>query len=225
MARALGEAGWLLTGELGRHDRCREAADGVDLLVIATPDAAIADVARSVTPVATTVVAHLSGVLGLDALAPHARRAAVHPLVPLPNPVTGAARLRGAWFAVSGDQMAWRVVEALGGRPLEVADKDRTTYHAAAVIASNHLVALLGQVERVAAGAGVPLAAYLDLARAAVDDVAHLGPAKALSGPVARGDWETVGRHLAALAPEERPAYEAMAQLAARLARHQVPLT
>jgi predicted short-subunit dehydrogenase-like oxidoreductase (DUF2520 family) len=223
MARALEEVGWVLAGELGRHDGCGGAAEGVDLLVIATPDAAIADVAQAVLPMPATVVAHLSGALGIDALAPHPRRAVVHPLVPLPNPETGAARLRGAWYAVAGDPMARQVVEALGGRALTVADEDRTAYHAAAVIASNHLVALLGQVERVAAGAGVPLAAYLDLARAALDDVAALGPAAALTGPVARGDWETVGRHLAALAPEERPAYEAMAQLAARLARSVAP--
>jgi predicted short-subunit dehydrogenase-like oxidoreductase (DUF2520 family) len=223
LTRALEEAGWVLAGELGRRDRKGGAAEGVDLLVIATPDAAIAEVAQGVRPVPATVVAHLSGAVGLDVLAPHPRRASLHPLVPLPNPLTGAARLRGAWFAVAGDPMAQQVVEAVGGRPLAVAEADRALYHAAAVIASNHLVALLGQVERVAGAAGVPLAAYLDLARAAVDDVAQLGPAAALTGPVARGDWETVGRHLAALAPEERPAYEALAQLAARLARSESP--
>jgi predicted short-subunit dehydrogenase-like oxidoreductase (DUF2520 family) len=219
LARALIAAGWTLTGELGRRDDQSRAAEDVDLLVIATPDAVIADVAAAVRVNPKTVVAHLSGSLGLEVLAPHPRRAAVHPLVPLPDPVAGAARLRGAWFAVAGDPMATAVVEALGGRSFVVADEDRTTYHAAAVIASNHLVALLGQVQRVAAGAGVPLAAYLDLARAAVEDVARLGPAAALTGPVARGDWETVGRHLEALAPQERPGYEALAELAARLAR------
>lgn len=219
LTRALFEAGWTLTGELGRHVDQSRAAEDVDLLVIATPDAAIADVASAVRPQPATTVAHLSGSLGLDVLAPHPRRAAIHPLVPLPDPVAGAARLRGAWFAVAGDPMATKVVEALGGRSFVVADQDRTAYHAAAVIASNHLVALLGQVQRVAAGAGVPLAAYLDLVRAAVEDVARLGPAAALTGPVARGDWETVGRHLAALAPAERPAYEALAELAARLVR------
>ena len=78
-------------------------------------------------------------------------------------------------------------------------------------------MALLGQVERVAATAGVPLEAYLDLVRATVDNVAALGPAAALTGPVARGDWATVDRHLAALDPSERPAYEAMAEQTRRL--------
>jgi predicted short-subunit dehydrogenase-like oxidoreductase (DUF2520 family) len=80
-------------------------------------------------------------------------------------------------------------------------------------------VALMGQVERVAASIGAPLDAYLDLARGSLADVADLGPAAALTGPVRRGDSATVARHLAALPAEERAAYEAMAAEAARLCR------
>ena len=99
-----------------------------------------------------TTVVHLSGSLGLDVLAPHPRRAALHPLVPLPNAVVGAARLAsGVTFAVSGEPVARRMALSLGGRVVEVADDDRAAYHAAACIAANHVVALLGQVERVAA--------------------------------------------------------------------------
>jgi len=215
---ALEDAGFALAGYLGRDDDPRDAAAGVDLLLIATPDSAIAGVAEAVRPRTETVVAHLAGSLGIGVLAPHPRRAAIHPLMPLPDPRTGAARLVGATFAVAGDPMAWRVVEALRGRALPVAEPDRARYHAAACIASNHLVALLGQVDRVAATAGVPLDAYLGLVRATVDDVAAYGPAVALTGPVARGDWETVGRHLDALPARERPAYQAMAEETARLA-------
>jgi predicted short-subunit dehydrogenase-like oxidoreductase (DUF2520 family) len=82
---------------------------------------------------------------------------------------------------------------------------------------------LLGQVERVAATAGVPLEAFLDLVRGTVDNVERLGPAAALTGPVARGDWDTVARHLAALDPSEREAYAAMASAAARLVDAEVP--
>ena len=85
------------------------------------------------------------------------------------------------------------------------------------MIAANHLVALLGQVERVAASIGAPLDAYLDLARGSLDDVADLGPAAALTGPVRRGDTATVERHLAALPEEERAAYAALAAEAGRL--------
>src|SRR5205807_8944264 len=140
----------------------------VDLLVVATPDAAVESVAGAVDPVPTTLVAHLAGSLGPDVLVPHPRRAAIHPLVSLPDAGVGAARLRGAWFALAGDPAAAAVVEALGGRWRVVADEDRAAYHAAACIASNHLVALLGQVERVAAVAGMPLEAYLALVRETV---------------------------------------------------------
>jgi predicted short-subunit dehydrogenase-like oxidoreductase (DUF2520 family) len=159
--------------------------------------------------------------LGLAPLVGHPRRAVVHPLVALPDAARGAERLRGAWFglAADGDPLGGAVVEALGGHAVEVAEADWPRHHAAAVIAANHLVALLGQVERVADGIGVPLAAYLDLARGSLDDVAALGPAAALTGPVRRGDRATVAAHLAALAPEERPAYEALSREAARLCR------
>jgi predicted short-subunit dehydrogenase-like oxidoreductase (DUF2520 family) len=160
------------------------------------------------------VVAHLAGSLGLDVLAPHQRRAAIHPLRSIPTPDTD---LSGAWFAVAGDPIAERVVADLDGHVVVVADDHRDSYHAAACIASNHLVALLGQVERVAAAAGVPLAAYLDLVRQTVGNVVVLGPAGALTGPVRRGDEATVARHLAALDPAERPAYEALAAAARTL--------
>jgi predicted short-subunit dehydrogenase-like oxidoreductase (DUF2520 family) len=84
-------------------------------------------------------------------------------------------------------------------------------------MAANHLVALLGQVERVAGSIGAPLDAYLDLARGALEDVAALGPASALTGPVRRGDAATVERHLAALPAAERAGYQALATEAARL--------
>ena len=221
LAIALGRAGWDEAEVRGRGDDLSDAAAGVDLLVLATPDPAVAEVAAAIEPVPTTVVAHLAGSLTLEVLAPHERRASVHPLVALPSAELGAERLvDGAWFAVAGDPMAEEVVAALGGRAISVADEQRVVYHAAAVIASNHLVALLGQAQRVAAAAGVPLEAYLDLVRATVENVAELGPADALTGPIARGDEVTVTKHLAALAPEERQAYEALAQ-AARTLRDQ----
>jgi predicted short-subunit dehydrogenase-like oxidoreductase (DUF2520 family) len=221
-AGALAAAGWDVRPAVGRGASAAlaGAADDVDLVLIATPDGAVAGVAAAIRPVPTTVVAHVAGSLGLDVLAPHPRRAAVHPLVALPDPGVGARRLAaGAWFAVAGDPRAEEVVAALAGRWFTVADEDRARYHAAACIASNHLVALLGQAARVAP-AGVPLEAYLDLVRATVENVAELGPAAALTGPAARGDWATIERHRAALAaldPDEVAAYDALVALARRL--------
>lgn len=224
LAGALGEIGWEVLGLLGRDDRLVDAASGTDLLVIATPDAAVAEVAASVTPVEGCVVAHMAGSLGLDVLAPHARRAALHPLVSLPNAELGSARLRaGAWFAVAGDPLVTAIVTDLGGRSFTVRDEHRAAYHAAAAIASNHLVALMGQVERVAEVAGVPREVFDDLARRSLESVSALGPAAALTGPAARGDEATLDRHRAALDASELPAYEAMVDQARRLAAESAP--
>jgi predicted short-subunit dehydrogenase-like oxidoreductase (DUF2520 family) len=214
---------WVL-GPLGRADDLSGAADDVDVLVIATPDAEVAKVAAAVTPREDTVVLHLSGSLPVDVLAPHPRRGSVHPLVPLPTPAVGSRRLRsGTTFTVAGDPEGVRLVGALGGRVLTVDDGDRVAYHAAATIATNHVVALLGQVERVAATAGLPFEVFGDLVRAAVDDAVALGPGAALTGPAARGDWETVTRHRDVLGAMEGGwtevvAYDACVSLAHRLA-------
>jgi predicted short-subunit dehydrogenase-like oxidoreductase (DUF2520 family) len=223
LAAALSAHGWHVVGLLGRRDDLVDAAHGVHVLVIATPDDAIASVAASVRPCSSTTVIHLSGSLGLEALAPHPLRAALHPLVPLPNPTVGAQRLAsGVTFAIAGELVARRMVESLGGRVVEVADADRAAYHAAACVAANHVVALLGQVERIAATTGLDLEAFLPLTRAAVEDVATLGPRAALTGPARRGDWATLSRHLDALPDDERAGYQAGAALATQLAQSAV---
>lgn len=217
LALALHRAGWSVDGPLGRDHDPATVATGTRVLVLAVPDAAVTPLGRSVHP-GDAVVVHLAGSLALDVLADHDRVASVHPLVALPDPERGAERLRsGAWFAVSGHPVAGELVGALGGRAITVADEDRVSYHAAAAVAANHLVALLGQVARIAGSIGVPLDAYLDLARGSLDDVAAVGPTAALTGPVARNDWETVSRHLEALHPSERPAYAMLADAARRL--------
>ena len=210
-------------GALGRGSPLADAAAGVDLLVIATPDDQVRAVAEAVEPVPSTVVIHLSGSLGLEALGNHPRRGSVHPLVPLPTVAVGVGRLRsGVTFAVAGDPLAWAVVASLSGRAIAVEDGQRTTYHAAASIAANHAVALIGQVERVAASIGLPLEAFSGLIHAAVDDALELGPRQALTGPASRGDWETVERHRRALSTLAGPrtelaGYDAMVGLARRL--------
>ncbi|MGO8874112.1 MAG: DUF2520 domain-containing protein [Acidimicrobiales bacterium] len=223
MAALAAAGGYESKGALGRGDPLVDAATDVDILVIATPDGEIARAAAAVEPVETTVVVHLSGSMGLDVLAPHHHRASLHPLVPLPTPEVGARRLRsGVTFAVAGDPAVRRLAEALGGRAIEVDDGARATYHAAATIAANHLVSLVGQVERVAAAAGLPLDAFAGLMRAATDDAFALGPSRALTGPAVRGDWDTVDRHRRALSAlpghrTELAAYDAMVGLARRL--------
>ncbi len=219
LARALSDAGWDVRPLLGRGDDLAGAAGGVDVLVLAVPDDALGSVAAVVRPVPSTVLVHLAGSLGPDVLAPHPRRAALHPLVALPDPDTGARRLRsGITFAVAGDPVAAEIAAALGGMPVHVPDGARAAYHAAAAVAANHVVALLGQVERIAGAAGLPFEAFLPLARAAIEDAARLGPRRALTGPAARGDWQTLTRHLDAIGEQERAAYRAGVGLALQLA-------
>jgi len=202
-----------------------------ELVVLATPDGAIdeaaAAVAGSLEPGA--LVVHLSGARTLDALEAVARvrpdcaTGSLHPLQTLPSGDAGEHRLPGSWAAVGGAPAVTELAEELGLRSFRVDDADRALYHAAAAVAANHLVALLGQVERLARAAGVPFEAFLPLVRASVDNSADLGPAAALTGPVARGDLVTVARHLDALPASERHAYAAMAEQARRLARRDDP--
>lgn len=216
--RALSSVGWEVEG-LGRDAPVNDAARGVDLVLICTPDGAVSDVAAAIEP-ADAVVAHVAGSLTLDALGPHPHVGSIHPLMSLPNAEVGAERLRAdCWFATAGDApVIGQVVEALGGRSFAVPDEDRAVYHAAACVASNHLVALLGQVERLARSISVPPEAYLDLARQSLANVDALGAAAALTGPAARGDDDTIARHLAHLPGGELASYQAMVEEARRLA-------
>lgn len=211
-----------------------EAGQGARVVIVAVPDGAIAPVAAAVAPSLErrALVVHLAGSLGLEAFdalrerRPDVRRGAAHPLQTLTGAPGDLDRLRDAWFAVEedggdGDDGDVRtpavadLVVAAGGRPFAV--RDRAGYHAAAVVAANHLVALVGQVERLATASGAPLEAFAPLLRASLENAIARGAAEALTGPVARGDAATVERHLRALPVDERPAYRALAREALRL--------
>jgi predicted short-subunit dehydrogenase-like oxidoreductase (DUF2520 family) len=168
---------------------------------------------------------HLSGASTLHELDPvllertDVEVGSLHPLQSLPSADVGRRRLAGSWCAVDGSPRVEKIALTLGMRPFRLAAGDRVRYHAAACVASNHLVALLGQVERLAAHAGVPFEAFLPLIRTSVENVDELGPAAALTGPVARGDHETIARHVDALPHDERDGYTALVREARRLAR------
>jgi predicted short-subunit dehydrogenase-like oxidoreductase (DUF2520 family) len=203
-----------------------DAGRDADVVVIATPDAAIADTAAALAPALRpgSLVIHLSGASTLHELdgvvlaRPDVQIGSLHPLQTLPSGDSGRARLAGSWCAVDGSPRVERIALTVGMRPFRLDPADRLRYHAAASVASNHIVALLGQVERLAANTGVPFEAFLPLVRGAVENVSELGPADALTGPVARGDHETVARHLDALPADERDAYRALVREARRLA-------
>ena len=224
LATALERCGWEVRPFLGRGDSLTGAARDVDLLVIATNDDAIAEVSASIEPVETTVVAQVSGSLGLEVLRGHPLRAAIHPLTSIPDPEIGVQRLMSnTWFALDANApesnaMVISVVESLGGRWFTITDDQRAEYHAAAAVASNHMVALLAHAMRIADAVGAPHEAYLELLRATIDNVEAMGLAEALTGPVARGDWETVERHRRAIDESELELYDALVVAARRLA-------
>jgi predicted short-subunit dehydrogenase-like oxidoreductase (DUF2520 family) len=208
-----------------RAELVSDVASGAALVLLATPDRAveqaIATVEPSIEPGA--LVVHLAGSRGLDvfdelrAKRRGVRVGALHPLQSFPSATVGLDRLRGSWAAVAGDPEVAEIAYSLGLRTFEVADADRAAYHAAASVASNHVVALLGQVDRLAAVCNVPFEAFGPLVRASVQNAFALGPTDALTGPIARGDLSTVESHLTVLDPAERDAYRALAREAARL--------
>jgi predicted short-subunit dehydrogenase-like oxidoreductase (DUF2520 family) len=187
------------------------------LVILCVPDDAIATVAASL-PEGDYVVAHVAGSRSLDVLYPHARVASLHPLMALPSGELGAQRLVGATYCVSGDDLVRDVVSSLRGRVITIRDDQRGAYHAAAVVASNHLVALMGQVETLAQSVGLTLDDFLPLAEQSLADVAAVGAHDALTGPASRGDMATIDAHLAAIPESERSTYVALANAAFELA-------
>jgi predicted short-subunit dehydrogenase-like oxidoreductase (DUF2520 family) len=193
----------------------REVDSAAELVILAVPDHVIGEVASGV--VVGPWVAHVSGATRLAALEPHARRFSVHPLQTLTRE-RGADQLDGAWGAISGEsdealaRARW-LAEALGLRAFEVADADRTLYHAAAVIGGNFLVTLHDVATRLLAEVGAPEEAIVPLMRRTIENGFDL------TGPIARGDWTTVEAHLATLekrAPDLVLLYRALADATRR---------
>lgn len=205
------------------------------VLLFAVPDSALAEVVHDVQNVGEAppgcVALHLSGALSTDVLAPlHAVGYGVgslHPLQTVADPWFSWHRLTGIAFAVSGDpagvRTALRLVNLLEGKALVIPPNMRPIYHAAAVMASNHVVAVVAAACRLLEQAGVnaedTLGALLPLVEGTIDNLRHLGIPAALTGPVARGDVDTIRLHLARLSAEDRALYSALGLEVLRLAR------
>jgi predicted short-subunit dehydrogenase-like oxidoreductase (DUF2520 family) len=211
-----------------------EAAAEADLVLLGVPDALIEPTADALAGGLRegAAVAHLSGANGLGPLraleAAGTRILALHPLQTFPSVAAALERVPGSSIAVTardeeGFALGERIAGDVGARPFRLADADRALYHAGGVLASNGAVALLALAEEVLSGAGVPdpLDRLLPLVRASVENAGESGPDEALTGPVVRGDAETVERNLRALserAPSAVPVYVAVARAAADLA-------
>lgn len=209
LCTALRTAGISVDGPLSRGER----PQGADAVVLCVPDSEL-EAAAAAAAGSAPLIGHTSGATPLTALAGAGATAfGLHPLQTFVGPQS-ADRFSGAGCAVAADtpaalRFARELAESLGMSPFEIADSDRAAYHAAASIASNFLVALEASAEDVACAAGIdPIRAralFAPLVRATVENWAAVGPERALTGPVARGDEATVQRQRRAVA-EAAPA-------------------
>ena len=185
-----------------------------DVVLLCVPDTAISDVSRCQAP-GRAWIGHVSGATPLAALEPHERRFSLHPLQTFDRS-GDPSQLDGAWAAVTGETaeamaVARELAEVLGLRPFELADADRTLYHAGAVFASNYLVTL----QRAAVRLGVPAEGLMPLMTRTIENGFDL------TGPIARGDWATVEAHKRAIRaahPELENLYETLAEATVTLA-------
>lgn len=216
-------------------DRPEQTLGTADVAIMAVPDDAIRDVAEGLAGGVRPGqhVVHTSGSMSVEALAPvreaGARTGSLHPLQTLPSPERGADALRGAAVAVTCEpedrQFLSRLASGWGGRPFPLLDEAKTVYHAAAVFASNYVVSVLWAAAELLEEAGVSQGSALlePLVRSTVENVAVRGPEGAITGPVARGDLESVRHHVETLAGRSAPepilgAYRALAELTAAVA-------
>jgi len=231
MFAALTRAGYDVSGPLGRGadgtgadgtgaDGAGADGAGADAVLLCVPDAEIAGAAAHIAP--GPLVGHCSGATGLDALTPH-EAFSLHPLMTV---TAQGADFAGAGAAIAGGTpsalgFVRELAHALGMRPVEIAEADRAAYHAAASIASNFLITLEAAAERVAGAAGLKREQLVPLVRATVENWARLGPERALTGPVARGDDATVMRQRAAVeevAADLLPLFDALVDATRALA-------
>jgi predicted short-subunit dehydrogenase-like oxidoreductase (DUF2520 family) len=206
-----------------------------DLVLLSVPDGEIAGVAQQLAQATLSpggLVFHASGVLDVSVLAPLRSRdillGSLHPAYSFADPARAVAGFPGTLCALEGDEAGCQALEAftrlIGGRPFRLAAGGKASYHAALSIASNFLVTLTGLAQSVAREAGIDPGLSRDLLgglmRQTLDNALALGPDAALTGPIVRGDAETVARHLHALrCPSEREIYLALARATLRLAR------
>ena len=189
--------------------------NGAELVLLCVPDSAIAQVAGEIRP--GPWVAHVSGATPLAALDPHSRRFSVHPLQTFTR-ARGPEQLDGAWAAVTaetdeGREFGYWLARTLGLEPFALADEARPLYHAGAAIASNYLVTLHAVASELLRAAGAPPAALVPLMRRTIDNGFEL------TGPIERGDWDTVESHrraIRAAKPELEPLYDVLAEATAR---------
>jgi predicted short-subunit dehydrogenase-like oxidoreductase (DUF2520 family) len=234
-ALALASSGYPIQSVVARRSvRARKAARGLghntvglaasqldkvprsELVLIATPDDAIAAVAKKLSVLQTAtargrIALHTSGALSSEALLPLQQIGfhvgSIHPLVAVTDSRAGAKSLRGAFYCLEGDVAAVRVarsvVRDLKGHSFSVQPGSKALYHAAAVMASGHVVALCDLATEMLVRCGLTRQHALRVLRPLIEstlkNMLTFDPAQALTGTFARGDLATVQKHLSGL--------------------------
>ena len=216
-----------------------EAASAAPLVLLTVTDAGIATLCDELAGAGAfapgTTVAHCSGALGSDVLGPASERcrctvASMHPLQTFATVDSAVEAFAGTFVFCEGDESALAIVnqlvDAIGGRYVEMPSSGKALYHAAACTASNAFAALIDASLAMFEGAGLDRATALEavgpLVRTTAENITTMGPARGLTGPVARGESRTLGRHVRALAradPDVRELYLAAARQTITLAR------
>jgi predicted short-subunit dehydrogenase-like oxidoreductase (DUF2520 family) len=208
-----GRVGSAVAARLGERGVAVEPDAGLVLLCV--PDEAISEVAAGIA--VGPWMTHVSGATPLEALEPHQRRLSVHPLQTFTR-ARGAEQLDGAWAAVTAESDEARAVgfwlaETLGLQPFELDDTARPLYHAGAAIASNYLVTLHEVAADLFRAAGAPPEALVPLMLRTIENGFEL------TGPIERGDWETVEAHrraIRAARPDLESLYDVLAEATAK---------
>jgi predicted short-subunit dehydrogenase-like oxidoreductase (DUF2520 family) len=239
--RQAARASAIIKGRPGVED-IPTAAASASIVLLSVTDSAIEPLCDELagmgafTPGCT--VAHCCGALGSDILHSAKERcscqiASMHPLQTFPSAQAAVKSMKGAHFFCEGDAQAVttlkKLIRAIGGQAVELAGAEanpraKALYHASACLASNYLVALMDAALTTAKLAGLPAdqawAGLEKLVQATLENISTVGPADALTGPIARGDVATVKRHLQALAGEKEltQLYRAMGQWTVKLA-------
>jgi predicted short-subunit dehydrogenase-like oxidoreductase (DUF2520 family) len=186
--------------------------EDAELTLLCVPDAAIRDVAGS-RPPGHGWIAHVSGGTPLAALDPHTLRFGLHPLQTFTGS-GGPEQLDGAFAAVTAEsdgarERGFAFARFLGLMPFELADEARPLYHAGAAIASNYLVTLHKVASDLFDAAGAPTEALVPLMQRTIENGFEL------TGPIQRGDWETVAAHrdaIRATRPDLESLYDVLAE-------------
>jgi predicted short-subunit dehydrogenase-like oxidoreductase (DUF2520 family) len=226
-----------------------KAASKAEIVFITTPDGAIKNVCDKIASrgglKAGSIVVHMFGARSLELLnaakSSGSYRAVIHPLQSAPSPAQGIKNLPGSYFRIEADPEALRtandIVKALGGVELVMpkwsSDKDSASlYHAGAVTVSNYFVALVDYglqfYQSLGADKQETLKALLPLIKGTLHNIEALGTAEALTGPIARGDVETIRGHIEAMqkkTPELLGLYKELARQTVSVARDKGSIT